>query len=150
MKHLRLHPKADAAPVTPRIAPRSRSPPSASPASLARTPRTASSPASPTTPSGASADHLDAALAELEAPGEPLPLLIRATNGKGKEKRHEKILFSTIVQPDEIEGFFTRYAEVCKGGMSGGLRKRDKKGKGKKKTKGREGKEKVGGEERAG
>jgi len=39
-----------------------------------------------------------------------------------------------VVQADELEGFFTRYAEVCKGGMAG-LKKRDRsgrKGKGKK------------------
>ena len=43
---------------------------------------------------------------------------------------------STVVQPEELEAFFARYAEVCKGGMSG-LRKRDrsrrKKEKGRKK-----------------
>ena len=46
---------------------------------------------------------------------------------------------STIVQPDDIEGFFARYAEVCKAGMQS-LKKRDrskrKKDKGKKKGKG--------------
>jgi signal recognition particle subunit SRP14 len=40
------------------------------------------------------------------------------------------------VQPDELEGFYARYAEVCKKGMEG-LRKRDrsKKKKDKKKVK---------------
>ena len=36
-----------------------------------------------------------------------------------------KVKISTVVQPDEIEGFFTRYADVCKAGMSG-LKKRDR------------------------
>ena len=35
---------------------------------------------------------------------------------------------STIVQADELDGFFTRYAEVCKAGMSG-LKKRDRSGR---------------------
>ncbi|CAD6443040.1 e2765032-1c4b-4285-87e1-12d2c09b1225 [Sclerotinia trifoliorum] len=56
----------------------------------------------------------------------PVPLLIRATNSKGKLKRGEKIKLSTVVQPDQLEGFFARYAEICKGGM-GALKKRDKK-----------------------
>ncbi|KAF2426235.1 signal recognition particle, SRP9/SRP14 subunit [Tothia fuscella] len=69
---------------------------------------------------------------------EPVPIIVRATNGKGKEKRleGEKVKISTIVEPNEIEGFFTRYADVCKMGMQG-MKKRDrskrKKGKDKKK-----------------
>lgn len=47
------------------------------------------------------------------------------------------------MQPDAIETFFTRYAEVCKGGMQS-LKKRDrskrKRDKGKKKKIGGEGK----------
>ncbi len=35
---------------------------------------------------------------------------------------------STVVQPDAIEGFFVRYAEVMKAGMSG-LKKRDRSGR---------------------
>ncbi len=35
---------------------------------------------------------------------------------------------STVVQADELEGFFTRYAEVWKGGMLG-LKKRDRSGR---------------------
>ena len=43
---------------------------------------------------------------------------------------------STVVQPKDLESFYTRYAEVCKKGMEG-LRKRDrsKKKKDKKKVK---------------
>lgn len=68
-------------------------------------------------------------------------MLIRATDGQTtksdkKTKNTEKAKLSTIVQPDDLEAFFARYADVCKAGMSG-LRKRDrskrKKEKGKKK-----------------
>ena len=67
-------------------------------------------------------------------------MLIRATNGKAKEKKKDKIKISTIVQADELEGFFVKYAEVWKAGMSG-LKKRDRSGrkKGKTKKKGAEG-----------
>lgn len=58
-------------------------------------------------------------------PSQPLPIIIRATNGKSKANRAAKIKLSTIVEPDELEGFFARYAEVCKGGMSA-LKKRDR------------------------
>ena len=66
-------------------------------------------------------------------PTESLPLIIRATNGKSKSHRQEgeKIKLSTIVQPDEIEKFFVRYAEVMKSGMSN-LKKRDRSGRKKK------------------
>ena len=59
------------------------------------------------------------------------------------EKRKERVKFSTVVQAEELEGFFARYADVCKGGM-GGLKKRDRSGrkKGKKKGKGGEGEKK--------
>lgn len=55
----------------------------------------------------------------------PMPLLIRATNGKGKAKRAKKMKLSTVVQPDQLEAFFAKYAEICKGGMSA-LKKRDR------------------------
>jgi signal recognition particle subunit SRP14 len=58
-------------------------------------------------------------------PSQPLPLIIRATNGKSKDKRDKKIKLSTIVEADALEGFFAKYAEVCKIGMSG-LKKRDR------------------------
>src|SRR5438874_2180814 len=70
----------------------------------------------------------------------PLPIIIRATNGKSKDKKLHKVKLSTIVEPDALEGFFMRYAEICKLGMSG-LKKRDRS-KGKKKTKAK--KKKVG------
>ncbi|KAG9249152.1 signal recognition particle 14kD protein-domain-containing protein [Calycina marina] len=58
-------------------------------------------------------------------PAKPLPIIIRATNGKSKEKRAQKIKLSTIVEVAALEGFYARYAEVCKVGMSG-LKKRDR------------------------
>jgi len=58
-------------------------------------------------------------------PSKPLPILIRASNGKSKEHRDKKIKLSTIVAADALEGFFVKYAEVCKQGMSG-LKKRDR------------------------
>ena len=67
-------------------------------------------------------------------------MLVRATNGKSKEKRAEKIKISAVVKPEELERFFARYAEVCKVGMSG-LKKRDRSGaKAKAKAKKRKGK----------
>lgn len=64
-------------------------------------------------------------------------MLIRATNGKSKEKKKDKIKISTVVQADELEGFFVKYADIWKAGMSG-LKKRDRSGrkKGKAKKKG--------------
>lgn len=73
-------------------------------------------------------------------PPNPLPIIVRATDGKtqskDRKKNKDKVKLSTIVQPDEIEAFFARYAEVCRAGMQS-LKKRDrskrKKDKGKKK-----------------
>lgn len=72
-------------------------------------------------------------------PAQPLPILIRATNGKGKDARKakEKIKLSTVVDPDALPAFFERYAEICKLGMAS-LKPRDRskrKGKAKKKSK---------------
>lgn len=63
-----------------------------------------------------------------DAPLQPAAVLIRASNGKSKEHRAkgEKIKISTIVEPDQLDGFYTRYAEVCRGGMTG-LKPRDRK-----------------------
>lgn len=58
-------------------------------------------------------------------PAEPLPILIRASNGKSKEHQSNKVKFSTVVEADDLEIFFLKYAEVCKQGMSG-LKKRDR------------------------
>jgi signal recognition particle subunit SRP14 len=68
-------------------------------------------------------------------PSEPQPILIRASNGKSKKDRSDKVKISTVVKPDELEGFYTRYADVCKAGMTA-LKPRDrskKKAKAKKK-----------------
>jgi signal recognition particle subunit SRP14 len=78
-------------------------------------------------------------------PENPLPVLIRATNGKSKQSESNKIKLSTVVAPADLDTFFTRYADVCKTGMAG-LKKRDRtaaKAKAKaKKAKLRKGKEK--------
>ena len=62
-------------------------------------------------------------------PENPLPLIVRATDGKSQSKdrtkNKDKVKISTVVQPDDIEGFFTRYADVCKAGMQS-LKKRDR------------------------
>ncbi|KAI1462965.1 signal recognition particle, SRP9/SRP14 subunit [Daldinia caldariorum] len=68
-------------------------------------------------------------------PPQPMPVLIRATNAKGKKRREDKIKLSTVVEPDALPAFFDRYAEVCKAGMAT-LKPRDRskrKGKAKKK-----------------
>ncbi|KAK4464232.1 signal recognition particle, SRP9/SRP14 subunit [Cladorrhinum samala] len=67
----------------------------------------------------------------------PLPLIIHATNAKSKEDRKagKKIRLSTVVNPDDLEGFYSRYAEVCRAGMAG-LKPRDRT-KRKAKAKGR-------------
>lgn len=69
-------------------------------------------------------------------PEQPVPVLVRAQNNKSTKRKDtdrenvDKIKLSTVVQPDQIDAFYTRYAEACKTGMSG-LKKRDRK-KGKK------------------
>ncbi|KAH6890978.1 signal recognition particle, SRP9/SRP14 subunit [Thelonectria olida] len=68
-------------------------------------------------------------------PSKTLPIIIRASNGRGKKDRTNKIKLSTVVQPDHLEGFYARYADVCKAGMTA-LKPRDrskKKAKAKKK-----------------
>ncbi|KAI1735188.1 signal recognition particle 14kD protein [Xylaria scruposa] len=72
-------------------------------------------------------------------PPQPLPILIRVTNAKGKDDRKakQKIKLSTVVEPDALPAFFERYADVCKLGMAS-LKPRDRskrKGKAKKKSK---------------
>lgn len=92
-------------------------------------------------------DSSDRAPSQDLKPGIPFPVLIRATDGKSNEEKKDKIKISTVVQPDEVEAFFVRYAEVCKAGMSG-LKKRDRSGrkakdkKRKRKGKGDEGEKK--------
>lgn len=68
-------------------------------------------------------------------PGTPLPIVVRASNGKSKRDRSDKVRLTTIVQPDDLDAFYARYAEVCKAGMTA-LKPRDrskKKAKAKKK-----------------
>lgn len=87
----------------------------------------------PTTP----AKVLDDPLADLHPP-HPLPILVRATDGKSKAHRSEKVKLSTVVEPDALDSFYVRYAEVCKAGMQA-LRKRDRSGRKKAKAKKRKG-----------
>lgn len=64
-----------------------------------------------------------------------MPVLVRATNGKSKDRRKEKVKLSTVVDADALPAFFERYADVCKAGMTT-LKPRDRskrKGKAKKK-----------------
>jgi signal recognition particle subunit SRP14 len=76
-------------------------------------------------------------------PEEPVPVLIRATNNSSSKRpgtdreNVDKTKISTVVQPDQIDAFYMRYAEACKAGMSG-LKKRDRK-KGKKDKKKKKG-----------
>ncbi|OJD32655.1 signal recognition particle 14kd protein [Diplodia corticola] len=68
-------------------------------------------------------------------PPSPLPIIVRATNGKSKDKRDRKVKLSTVVPPDRLEGFYARYADVCKAGMAAlkprdrSKRKKDKRNK---------------------
>lgn len=114
---------------------------------LTQIPVTFDTSSAPTSPSAKKVP--DDPLWDLHPPA-PLPLIVRATDGKSKKddrktKNPDKVKLSTIVQPDETEGFFARYAEVCKAGMQS-LKKRDrskrKKEKGKKKKSGGEGEKK--------
>ncbi|KAI1135416.1 signal recognition particle 14kD protein [Hypoxylon sp. FL0543] len=76
----------------------------------------------------------DAIFPDLHPP-KPMPVVIKATNAKGKERRQDKVKLSTVVEPDSLAAFFEKYAEVCKSGMTT-LKPRDRskrKGKGKKK-----------------
>ncbi|KAH8904608.1 signal recognition particle, SRP9/SRP14 subunit [Coniochaeta sp. PMI_546] len=51
-------------------------------------------------------------------PLQPAPILIRATDGQSKEDRATKVKISTLVQPDDLDTFYIRYAEICRSGMS--------------------------------
>ncbi|KAG5982914.1 hypothetical protein E4U55_001149 [Claviceps digitariae] len=54
-----------------------------------------------------------------------MPLIIRATNGKSERARDPKVKMSTIVQPNDIDNFYIRYADICKSGMAA-LKPRDR------------------------
>lgn len=58
-------------------------------------------------------------------PGKLLPVIIRATNGKSKRSKSEKVKLSTIVDADALDAFYARYADVCKAGMTA-LKPRDR------------------------
>jgi signal recognition particle subunit SRP14 len=55
----------------------------------------------------------------------PFAVIFRASNGKSKPSRDEKIKIATVVQPDDLSSFYERYAEVCRAGMDA-LKKRDR------------------------
>ena len=85
-------------------------------------------------------------------PPNPLPIIIRATDGETtksdkKTKNPDKAKLSTIVQPGDLDGFFARYADVCKSSMTS-LRKRDRSKR--KKDKGKKRKGAAGAEEKKG
>lgn len=81
---------------------------------------------SPTNPAQATSND---PLWDLTTPPNPLPIIVRATDGKSQTKdrvkNKNKTKLSTVVQPDDLETFFTRYADVCKAGMQS-LKKRDR------------------------
>lgn len=70
---------------------------------------------------------------DINLPG-PFPILIRASNGKSKELRSEKVKISTVVQPEDLEAFFKQYSDVCKSGMQA-LKPKDRSKRKKKKAK---------------
>lgn len=59
-----------------------------------------------------------------------LPIIVRASDGetqsKDRVKNKDHVKVSTLVQPENLEGFFVRYADVCKATMLS-LRKRDRR-----------------------
>ena len=102
------------------------------------------------TPQDAAEASNDDPLADVQNPAKPFPVLIRISDGKASAKspsnasydkvkksdapkRGKKIKISTVVEAEDLEQFFARYAECCKTGMGAGLKKRDrrKKAKGK-------------------
>ncbi|KAI8163363.1 Signal recognition particle subunit srp14 [Colletotrichum sp. SAR 10_70] len=58
-------------------------------------------------------------------PTKPLPVLVRASNGKSKIHRDAKIKLSTVVEVDALDAFYARYADLCKSGMTA-LKPRDR------------------------
>ncbi|KAF2203051.1 signal recognition particle, SRP9/SRP14 subunit [Delitschia confertaspora ATCC 74209] len=86
-------------------------------------------------------------------PEHPLPIVIRAMNSKSDKwdgpnrpgvmdrKESKKVKISTMVQPDQLDVFYARYAEVCKMSMTA-LKKRDRKKRKQKKRKAGEGEKK--------
>ena len=78
-------------------------------------------------PSALSSEPNPAAPFADQNPAQALPVLIRATNGKASASP-DKLKLSTVVQPDDLANFFTRYADVWKAGMPG-LKKRDRSGR---------------------
>lgn len=63
------------------------------------------------------------------------PVLIRATDGKVRDKgiTKQRLKLATVVDSDSLDAFYARYAEICKAGMLA-LKPRDRS---KRKTKGK-------------
>ncbi|KAG8162890.1 hypothetical protein KVR01_007368 [Diaporthe batatas] len=51
--------------------------------------------------------------------GASYPVLVRATNGKSGDDRKagQRVKLATVVQSDDLDAFYARYAEICKAGM---------------------------------
>ncbi|KAI1933331.1 hypothetical protein LOZ66_006523 [Ophidiomyces ophidiicola] len=94
----------------------------------------ASSTSEPSSTKGTSNSALNTATTTNDSlsPGRP-SILIRASNGR---HRTAKVKASTIVQPEDLDTFYARYAELCKVGMVG-LKKRDRSARKKGKAKGK-------------
>jgi signal recognition particle subunit SRP14 len=58
-------------------------------------------------------------------PEAPLPIIVRASNAKSKDKRKARLSIATVVDPEALDVFYSRYAEVCKTGMAA-LKPRDR------------------------
>ncbi|KAJ6440876.1 signal recognition particle protein domain-containing protein [Purpureocillium lavendulum] len=59
------------------------------------------------------------------SPSQPMPIIFRASNGKSGKSKGDKVKLSTVVKPHELDAFYSRYAEVCKAGMTA-LKPRDR------------------------
>lgn len=89
---------------------------------------------------------IDALLSNAASSTRTYPVIIHATDGKGREPRKDgkgyqirtdgkKVKLSTVVDSDSLDAFYARYAEICKAGMMA-LKPRDRT-KNKRKTKGK-------------
>ncbi|OAA54494.1 signal recognition particle [Niveomyces insectorum RCEF 264] len=76
-------------------------------------------------PAGSAAAAAAANGALPSQPPQPQTLLVRASNGKSKRFRKDKVRLATTVDPEALVAFYARYAETCKAGMTL-LKPRDK------------------------
>ncbi|ODQ80686.1 hypothetical protein BABINDRAFT_166286 [Babjeviella inositovora NRRL Y-12698] len=61
-------------------------------------------------------------------------VLLRATDGGSKKSKNRKLKFSTVIESDKLDSFWSEYANVLKNGMTGLKKKEKKKSKKTKKT----------------